>query len=226
MSVAAGAAPCAPTDAGTAATANLAVMGEAHQIGPIRPEQATAAAHTLADAFRDDPLLLILARDQEARRRVAPWLMGRLVALGMRWGHVEGNEDASAAAVWLPPGQTTVSASRMLRVGMGAMPFKAGLGATKRFVAAMSATERLHESVEGPHWYLVAVGTRPARQGQGLGGALVEAGTARANDPGVPCYLETATDENVAFYSRRGFEVIGEVDVEGFSVRGMVRPPR
>ncbi len=193
---------------------------------PIRTEQATAAAHTLADAFRDDPLLLILAPDEEARRRVAPWLMGRLVAYGLRWGHVYGNEDASAVAVWLPPGQTTVSAPRMLRVGMGAMPFKAGLGATKRFVAAMSATEGLHEAVEGPHWYLVAVGTRPARQGQGLGGALLEVGTAQADAAGLPCYLETGTDANVAFYSRRGFEVISEAVVEGFSIRGMVRPPR
>ena len=195
-------------------------------MGPIRAERATAAAHTLADAFRGDPLLLILAPDEEARRRVAPCLMGRLVAYGVRWGHVYGNEDASAVAVLLPPGQTTVSAPRMLRVGMGAIPFKAGLVATRRFVAAMSATEDLHEAVEGPHWHLVALGTRPARQGQGLGGALLEVGTAQADDAGVPCYLETGSDENVAFYSRRGFEVIDEAVVEGFSIRGMVRPPR
>jgi len=36
--------------------------------------------------------------------------------------------------------------------------------------------------------------TRTTRQGQGLGSALVEMGTSRADAAGVPCYLETAMD--------------------------------
>jgi ribosomal protein S18 acetylase RimI-like enzyme len=69
-------------------------------------------------------------------------------------------------------------------------------------------------------------GTRTARQGQGLGSQLVEMGTSRADDARVPCYLETGTDSNIAFYQKRGFEIIGQVDLYGHTLTGMIRKPR
>ena len=47
------------------------------------------------------------------------------------------------------------------------------------------------EAVEGPHWYLMVIGTDPSKQGQGLGSALMEVVTSQADSAGVPCYLET-----------------------------------
>jgi predicted N-acetyltransferase YhbS len=114
----------------------------------------------------------------------------------------------------------------MLRVGMAGLPVRLGISGTRRFAAAMSATEEFHQQVEGPHWYLVALGTRPEHQGEGLGSALVELGTARADDQGLPCYLETGTASNVAYYSRRGFEVVGQTELFGHTLTGMVRKPR
>jgi ribosomal protein S18 acetylase RimI-like enzyme len=114
----------------------------------------------------------------------------------------------------------------MLRAGMGALPFRAGISGTVRFMRAISVTEKFHKAVEGPHWYLMAVGTSPTRQGTGLGSALLELGTSQADATGIPCYLETATESNVAYYSKRGFEVTGQANVLGFTLRGMVRQPR
>ena len=62
--------------------------------------------------------------------------------------------------------------------------------------------------------------------GQGLGSQLVEMGTSRADDAGVPCYLETGTDSDIAFYRKRGFEVVGQADCYGYTLTGMIRPPR
>jgi len=144
----------------------------------------------------------------------------------MRWGQVSCNDDASAVAVWLSPGNTAVSPGRMLRVGMGALPFKTGVRGTARFMRALSSTEKFHKAVKGPHWYLMAIGTRPALQGTGLGSALLEVGTSKADAAGIPCYLETATESNVTFYAKRGFEVKGQAEVLGFNLYGMVRQPR
>lgn len=192
----------------------------------IGRDRQAAAARTLAEAFGDDPLMHIVAPDERKRRAVGAWFFERVVEVGLRWGRVWGNEDTSAVAVWLPPGDTDLTTGRLLRTGFWALPFKAGLAGTARFGRAMSATEALHHAVQGPHWYLLAVGTRAARRGQGLGSALVELGTSEADAAGASCYLETGTQANVDFYARRGFEVTGEVDVEGFRVVGMVRPPR
>jgi ribosomal protein S18 acetylase RimI-like enzyme len=195
-------------------------------VEPLRPDQQRAAALTLAEAFSNDPLFEILAPDPERRERIGPPMMEVLLAYGMRYGQVWANEDASAVAIWLHPDSGPMSMPRMLRVGMWRAPFILGLTGMGRMSRAMSATEGFHKQVAGPHWYLMTIGTRTARQGQGLGSALVEMGTSRADEAGVPCYLETGTDANIAFYRKRGFELIGQADCYGHMLTGMIRGPR
>jgi ribosomal protein S18 acetylase RimI-like enzyme len=194
-------------------------------IQPLDPRDADAAAATLAEAFFDDPLLQIVAPNEATRRRWAPWVMGLPLQYGLRWGEVWSTDDTSAVAVWVPPGSGEMSLGRMLQLGLARMPFRLGMAGSRRFMQALSATEPFHESVDGPHWYLVAVGARADRQGQGLGSALVEVGTARADEAGVPCYLETGTQSNIDFYAKRGFEIVGQIDLYGHTIAGMVRPP-
>jgi GNAT superfamily N-acetyltransferase len=192
----------------------------------LRPDQVAAASETLAEAFWDDPLMHIVAPDEKRRAGVGPWFFEKALQYGMSNGEAWCNEDASAVAIWFPPGKTDMSPLGMLRVGMGALPLRAGARGAWRFMKAMAATEKLHKAVAGPHWYLLALGTRRHLQGQGLGSALLEIGAAKADAAGLPCYLETGTDENVAFYTKRGFDVTGDAEVYGFKVRGMVRRPR
>jgi GNAT superfamily N-acetyltransferase len=175
----------------------------------IRPEQRDAAALTLTVAFHDDPLLHLLAPNELRRPRVGRWFFGVTVDYGMRWGRVWVNEDASAVSVWSPPDE-----------GQG------GLRAIVRVMQAAPALDRLHDAVSEPHWYLMAIGTRPARRREDLGGALIAAGTSRADAARVPCCLETATLRNVEFFARRGFEVAGREQVPGYPIFGMARRPR
>lgn len=196
-------------------------------IARLKPEQTDAAATTLTDAFWDDPLLsVVVAPDESKRRAAGEWFFRTSVKYGLRWGESYANDDASAVAIWFPPGQTTISLSRMLRVGLAAMPFKVGLGGMSRFMKAMSTGEKFHKAMHGPHWYLMAIGTRPELQGTGIGGGLLLSGTSQADTAKLPCYLETATESNVAFYSRRGFEVKDQTDVLGFTFYGMIRQPQ
>lgn len=168
----------------------------------------------------------IVAPDEKRRAKFGPWFFSKAIGLGMSSGEVSCSDDASAVAVWFAPGNTDLTPMRMLRAGMGALPFKAGLNGTMRFMKAMPVTEKFHKAVKGPHWYLMAIGTSPASQSRGLGSELVELGTSQADAAGVPCYLETGTESNVAFYSKRGFEVTGQAEVLGFTLYGMVRQPR
>jgi ribosomal protein S18 acetylase RimI-like enzyme len=192
----------------------------------LRPDQQRAAMLTLAEASANDPLLEIVAPDPAQRPKVAPWFYGFPVSYGLRYGRVWANEDASAVAVWIHPESGAMSMPKLLRAGMWQMPLKMGMGAMSRFSKAMAVTQPFHKQVEGPHWYLMNLGTRTARQGQGLGSQLVEMGTSRADQAGLPCYLETATEANIAFYRKRGFEIIGQGECLGHTLTGMVRQPR
>ena len=82
-----------------------------------------------------------------------------------------------------------------------------------------------------PHWHLNMLATHPDWQRRGLGGALMAAVFAVAEEAGLPCYLETETAANVAYYRRHGFDVRSEWDVSvpgepGPHMWGMLRPHR
>ena len=64
-----------------------------------------------------------------------------------------------------------------------------------------------------PHYYLGAVGVDPQFQGQGLGSALIEQGTARCDEEQMPAYLVSSNPRNVPLYERHGFEVIEEIEL-------------
>lgn len=157
----------------------------------LRPQQIEAAALTLAEAFRDDPLLTLVHPDERKRADLAPWLFRTAIKIGLPYDQVWTNEDASAVAVWLPPEGANLTVIGLLRAGMAALPLKIGPRQTIRFVRAISKLEPFHKAVGGPHWLLVSIGTRPERQRQGLGDALLEVGASHAEAAGLPCYLRS-----------------------------------
>lgn len=177
-------------------------------------------AAMLARAFHDDPPSIWLFPN-ERKRRIA--LLGELTAstrYGLRYGNVNvPSETTDGAAIWLPPGKPLVSTLGMLRVGFWEMvsaPARVGFGYLPRFFRMVRQMEELHKrDVPKRHWYLMVLGVEPERQGQGVGGALIEPGLARADRDCLPCYLETAKEINVDFYKKHGFEVLREVALGG-----------
>ena len=65
------------------------------------------------------------------------------------------------------------------------------------------------------HWYLDTIATDPDLHGQGLGGRLLDHDLAIRDANGEASALDTHTDDNIAFYGRRGFEVVGEGQLRG-----------
>ena len=62
-----------------------------------------------------------------------------------------------------------------------------------------------------PHWYLGTIAVVPEHQHTGRGSALLEHCLALVDATGMPAYLESSNPENVAFYTRFGFEVVAEL---------------
>jgi ribosomal protein S18 acetylase RimI-like enzyme len=78
-----------------------------------------------------------------------------------------------------------------------------------------------------PHWYLPMIGVDPARQGGGVGSALMAEALKVIDRNGAMAYLESSNPRNISLYKRHGFEVIGEIQ-SGSSpiVRPMLRKAR
>ncbi len=78
-----------------------------------------------------------------------------------------------------------------------------------------------------PHWYLSMLGVDPARQGRGLGSALLKHTLSRVDDEHAVAYLESSNMKNVPLYERHGFEVMGVIQPGDFPpLVPMLRPAR
>ena len=184
-------------------------MRPEQRITQITHEPPVQLGYGLCQAFYEEPNFTYIFPDIRVRRVALPWFFGRFVLrLGLRYGAVFTANEVDGAAVWLRP-NTTIPASGALRAGMLLMPFRFGWQSFRRSTNLGSYLERIRQqSAPAQHWYLMALGVTPAKQGRGLGRALVQPILARADAEQTPCYLETFTERNVQFYGRLGFSVL------------------
>jgi ribosomal protein S18 acetylase RimI-like enzyme len=175
---------------------------------------APRLAQALASAFQDDPVITWIFPDQQRRRDVLPAFMKfRLCNLAFPHDQVWMTAGGAAAAVWLPPpGRWQLSRSQRLRLLPPLVRFF-GLR-TASVLGALERMEAQHPR-DPSHWYLFIFGTEPAAQGQGLGSALLAQMLARVDADGMPAYLESSNERNLALYGRHGFEVTSEMAIPG-----------
>jgi ribosomal protein S18 acetylase RimI-like enzyme len=175
---------------------------------------APRLAQALASAFQDDPVIAWIFPDQQRRRRVLPAFMQfRLRKLAFLHDEVWTTTGRAAAAVWLPPpGRWQLSGPQRLRL---LPPLVRFLGL--RTASVLAGLERMEERHphDRSHWYLFILGTEPAAQGRGLGSALLDQMLARVDAEGMPAYLESSSERNLALYGRHGLEVTSEVVIPG-----------
>src|SRR4051794_4853315 len=180
-----------------------------HSVRPARSGDVAQLSRTLAAAFADDPLFCHLlppgvrARDERLRRMFV--LDGsRSLGRGGLWTTADGD----AAAVWFPPDHWRPPPREELpetpaRLRTGGRPtaredlpeppawLRMGGRQMRTFMRLRTALQPRHMELP-PHWYLLYIGTRPERQGRGLGAALLQAVLARCDAGRVPAYLEAS----------------------------------
>jgi ribosomal protein S18 acetylase RimI-like enzyme len=191
---------------------------------PIRlaTSHKVQAGQMLARAFLIDPVYTALFSDEVEREQALQGLFGAVVGYSLVYGLVYTTPAVEGAACWLSPGNTEVTLWRILRTGF---VLQRAVGrfnpqARREFLAALAYMDEVQKrEVPRPHWYLWALGVDPRCQGQGIGSRLLQPVLARADQDGVPCYLETQSERNVAFYRKRGFEVVSDGLLPGLELR-------
>jgi len=149
-------------------------------------------------------------------RRLALGLGGR--ALDEGGGYVTEGQDA--AALWLPPGVESDGDALAALIAET-------VSDERRAVVGEVAGQMQQFHPKEPHWYLSMLGVDPARQGRGLGSALLKHTLKRVDDERAAAYLESSNPKNVPLYERHGFEVLGVIQPGDFPpLIPMLRPAR
>ncbi len=97
-----------------------------------------------------------------------------------------------------------------IRTPRNRLPELMGAGPFERLMVITECIYAMHRSlVKGRHCYLLFLGVEPGQQQQGIGSLLIKPVLKRADEEGLPCYLETMKEVNLAFYGKHGFRVGG-----------------
>ena len=179
-----------------------------YSVTPVSPEQVHRAAQVLALSFVGDALLLWPMRSDidaytGALIQLEPLARG-YAEIGVLWAC----DDVTGVVGWVPP---------TLGDQVGAI-----VEATADELSSVFDDDGVRYAAQGgwiaehvpsePVWYLEIIGVDPAVQGRGIGTALIQHGMERAQADGLPAFLETSVEGNVAYYERLGFRVVEEGD--------------
>jgi GNAT superfamily N-acetyltransferase len=185
---------------------------------PIAPTEIRAAtpadieplSRALAAAFEDDPIFAWLLRDE--RKRFDKLLRFFTLEVGdivIPTGSAWMSPNAAGACLELPPGKWRMPIHlQALRAPHFASVF--GLSLPR---ALITITKMESKHLREPHLYVPYVGVAPESQGNGLGTTLLGRTIERADEQGLPAYLEATSERNAALYARLGFEHLGPFTV-------------
>jgi GNAT superfamily N-acetyltransferase len=185
------------------------------EVGDTRPDETEAAIDVAARALADGPLTIAVCGEdleynfRQLRRffrlqyRLAPHQRPLVARLDGRI--VASTNDLHDGACHASPWMKLRSAPALL----GTRPSVA-----IRTLRWFGDWER-RDPRPRPHSHFGPFGVLPKLQGRGIGSLVLAEYTGRLDAAGEDAYLETEKRENVALYSRFGFEVIEEADVLG-----------
>lgn len=173
------------------------------------------AAEILARAFRSYPLFQYYFPDELERNAIAPHFLSIAVFSAIRYGEVHAtSSNLEGVAVWLPSETYPLTLWRLVRsvpiseiVGFG----RHGGGRMKHLSEYIDAMHKRLAPFK--HWFLQTIGVDTEFQGKGFSGKLLRPMFARIDREGLPCYLETLDETNVALYEHFGFRLLEQATI-------------
>jgi GNAT superfamily N-acetyltransferase len=160
---------------------------------------------------------------ERTRLRAAERFFGVRLRQLLGQGESYTTDDLAGGAIWAVPDRWAVGLADAAAMAARVLPdIRLRLPLVWR---GLRAIERDHP--HEPHYYLSILGTDPARQGEGIGSALMRPILEACDRDGVPAYLEASKERNVDYYTRHGFRATGELELpRGPRVWPMWREPR
>jgi GNAT superfamily N-acetyltransferase len=171
-------------------------------IKPASDEERGIATITMA--FSADPIVRWFIRDSARYLKYWPLFVKAFGGRAVENGSADVANDFAGVALWLPPG-IGPDEEAMEAIATEAVP-ESEHDEKFGFIEMMGDAHPTE-----PHWYLPLIGVDHPHVGCGLGSALMRYASARADQGGVPCYLEATSPLNKRLYERHDFEEIGVI---------------
>lgn len=187
------------------------------------------AAAMLARAFQDYPVSRYFIADDAERVKEQPGIFLSLLKSGLKQGEVWATSPRmEGAAVWFfSYGKKETFWDYIVSGHILMNLFLERQTLLRQAAFAEYAGQVRARCVPPQHWYLQILGVDPVYQGRGWAGRLLRPALSRADRDGLPCFLETQLEKNVALYEHYGFHVAekGTIPDSDLTSWAMVRDP-
>jgi ribosomal protein S18 acetylase RimI-like enzyme len=189
---------------------------EGLEIGALHASETGEALGVISRGLRDNPIHVAAFGDDPERqaRRLHRLFEGAFAAMPMS-RHILAARDDDGGILGVcgmfQPGDCQISPEQQPDIE----PYVLENGpeaaeCTMRWLGTWA-----QHDPEERHWHLGPVAVDAHLQGMGVGTKLMRVFSARMDAAGEDAYLETDKPENVRFYERSGFEIVGEQEVLG-----------
>ena len=195
------------------------------EVRDLRPGEVAEAVGVLARGMRDNPLhVAAYGDDPERRSRCHARLMRGLFGAFPAQQPICAIRDGTLVGVTgvAPVGTCQPTAMQRLRL----LPGLVALGPRTAARVGRWISGWAKNDPDEAHVHLGPLAVDTHLQGQGIGSLIMHEHCRRLDAAGEVGYLETDKPENVPFYERFGFEVIGEEPVIGVANWFMRRESR
>ncbi|RKR82003.1 acetyltransferase (GNAT) family protein [Mucilaginibacter gracilis] len=186
------------------------------EISPGYVFKYAALAESLYNSLSDDPFYIALLKPlagEAAKKTALLKYLDYSMQEATQYGRLFiPDGDPNGVSIWARPMDESAETAKKLakksfiRQNIG----KHSLHIYDLINAFMA--DKVQQSIPDDAWYLSILGVNPARQGQGLGSALVRGVLQDTDRLMKPTYLETFNPKSLPFYQRLGYEIIAKVD--------------
>jgi GNAT superfamily N-acetyltransferase len=181
-----------------------------HAVRKARASEVADLGRVLARAFHDDPVMQWMFAGDAGRPRALERFFTIRAQQLIGQEEVYTTDELAGAALWTLPDRWEMGVGQVI----GLRSIVPALGwRLPRVLRGLTLVEKRHP--RAPHFYLASLGTDPARQGEGVGSALMGPVLGLCDTDGLGAYLESSKERNIAFYARHGFRVTEEVRLPG-----------
>lgn len=178
---------------------------------PALHDEAARTISTLVTAFAADPFIRWMFPKADQYLMAFPRVLQFFAGAAFDSDTAYRSADFTATVLWLPPGVS---------------PDEEGLGQVLANHVEVAMQEQVFAVMEqvgaghpaAAHWYLPAMGVDAIHQGSGIGSSVLDHSLARCDQTCRLAYLESTNPANIPFYQRHGFEVVGEIQIDGSPV--------
>lgn len=186
------------------------VFGLAQQRRQLTRLQHKKLSEIIFKAFEYYPPMKTYFPALPGRQNRMRWYFSHVLQAASLFGKVFTNDDLTGALGLLPPSHNRLNIWDYIRSGFFLCPWVMGLKSYNDMMNCEDFVANTQERLMGSRkrWYVWFVAVNPENSRHGIGKRLMKSMLKHTETSGIPVYLETHAEANVAYYEKFGFRLL------------------